>query len=140
MLRATLMAGLLLFATTGADAADAVRPEPIRFQPGTSTGTVKGAVARGEQAVYGLRARAGQEVTIQVAAAGDNAAFQAYAPGAAASRDQDGLTVTGTALPGAGEGDDAKRWSGKMPASGELLLVVGAIRGGTGFSLTVAIR
>ena len=126
-------------ATTGyARTAEAI--EPIRFARGESSATVRGAVIRGERALYSFAARAGQRLSLSLKATEDNAAFQVYAPGARPEIRDAILEVAGDALPGAAEGDDAARWTGTLPHSGSYLLVVGATRGNAEYELTVTIR
>ena len=114
--------------------------EPIRFARGASSAEVRGAVVRGERALYGLEARAGQRMSVRIAAPERNAVFQIYAPGAQPERREIGLEVAGRALSSAGEGDDARRWTGVLPQSGAYMLVVGATRGNATYQLTVEIR
>jgi hypothetical protein len=127
-----------LGAPAWAKGAEAV--EPIRFARGASSAEVRGAVTRGERALYGLEARAGQRMSVRIAAPESNAAFQIYAPGARPEMREFGLEVAGRALPGVGEGDDAKRWTGMLPQSGAYLLVVGATRGNATYRLTIEVR
>ena len=71
----------------------------------------------------------------------DNAVFQVYTPGARAKRGDYGVEIGGSkALPGAGEGQDAKRWSGVLPVTGTYLVVVGPIRGNATYKLRVTVR
>jgi hypothetical protein len=77
---------------------------------------------------------------LRIAAPERNAVFQVYEPGARAETNDSVLEVAGEALPGAGEGDDARRWTGVLPRSGVYLLVVGATRGNATYRLTIAIR
>lgn len=102
-------------------------PVEIRFPPGASGTVVASAVARGEVARYALVARAGQRMALRIESAERNAVFQVIAPG-------------GKALPGAGEGDDARDWTGDLPLSGPYVIAVGATRGGAEFRLSVTIR
>ena len=44
------------------------------------------------------------------------------------------------ALPGAGDGDDAMNWSGKLPIDNEYVIVVGGTRGNATYALTISIR
>ena len=121
-----------------AGAADTV--QPIRFPRGAARAAVEGSVIRGERALYSVVARAGQHLFLRVTAVEDNAAVQIYAPGARVIRRDFGVEVAGTALPGAGEGDDATKWTGTLPRSGTYLLVVGPTRGNATYRLVVAIR
>jgi hypothetical protein len=114
--------------------------EAIHFARGTSSAEVQGAVVRGERALYTLEARAGQRLTLHIVALENNAVFQVYAPGARPETRDYGLEIVGQALTGAGEGDDATRWTGTLPRSGAYLVVVGATRGNANYRLTVAIH
>jgi hypothetical protein len=117
------------------------RPQPIRFAAGASSATIEGAVVRGDRDLYTIGAGAGQTMTVTITALESNAAFQLYAPGARLGKDSDGiLTVNGRALPGAGETDDAMRWTGRLPVGGDYLVVVGGTRGNASYRLTVAIK
>ena len=115
--------------------------EPIRFARGASSAEVRGAVVRGERALYSVEARGGQRMSLRIAALENNAVFQVYAPGAVPRTGDDAvLEVAGEALPGAGEGDDGTRWTGVLPRSGAYLVVVGATRGNATYRLAVTIR
>lgn len=138
-------AGLAFFLLlAGAGAADPARPaqpvEPLRFARGASSAEVRGAVIRGERALYSVDARGGQRMSLRIAAPERNAVFQVYAPGAKPETNDATLEVAGEALPGVGEGTDARRWAGVLPRSGEYLVVVSATRGNATYRLTVAIR
>lgn len=124
-LRPALLPFVLVLALGAADARQA--PQRIRFARGSSSAMVRGAVVRGERAVYLVRARAGQRMRVRVASPEDNAIFQLYAPGG------------GGALPGAGEAADARAWSGVLPRSGDYRVVVGGTRGNASYTLRVAI-
>jgi hypothetical protein len=50
------------------------------------------------------------------------------------------MAVGGTALPGTAEGEDARHFSGALPATGAYLLVVGTSRGSGEYRLRVEIR
>jgi hypothetical protein len=114
--------------------------QPIRIAPGASSAKVAGAVIRGERALYSFAARAGQHLSLRVRAVEKNAAVQIYAPGARLEKRDYGLEVVGQPLPGAGEEDDATRWTGTLPKSGTYLLVVGPTRGNATYRLTVTIH
>lgn len=43
-------------------------------------------------------------------------------------------------LPGAGDGDDAMKWTGRLPADNEYVIVVGGTRGNASYTLTISIR
>ena len=142
---ARILLALLLLAGLPAGPAGAQTAEPvgaIRFAPGANSGEVTGAIPRGGRALYGFAARAGQQVELRVTAAEENAAVQVYAPGAVVPPPRDGIPaeVRGRALPGAGPGDDAQGWTGALPQYGRYLVVVGPLRGGTEFRLSLAIH
>ena len=133
-----LLAGL--GAWGGAPPARAAEPVPIRFARGASSAEVRGAVVRGERALYSVRAREGQRMSVRIAAPERNAVFQLYAPGAEPTTADSALEIVGKALPGAGEGDDATRWTGVLPRTGAYILVVGPTHGNAPYRLTVSIR
>jgi hypothetical protein len=114
--------------------------EIIRFEPGASGTVVSGAVIRGERALYALDARSGQRLALSISSEEDNAAFQVYRPGARAEGRDYGVQVLGAALPGAGEGEDAKTWSGVLPDTGRYLVVVGPTRGNATYKLIVTVH
>jgi hypothetical protein len=115
--------------------------EVIRFDPGASSKDISGAVIRGERSLYSIGARGGQRLSVSIAAAEDNAVFQIYPPGAQAEHRDYGAEIVGAkALVGAAEGEDAKTWSGILPATGAYLIVVGPTRGNATYTLKVAIR
>ncbi len=134
----------IAFALGLAAALSGAAPAPdvtqIRFPPGATGTTISGGVPRGSVAVYAIGAQRGQRMAVRIASVEHNAVFQLYRPGAQVTV-ADGLTtVTGRALPGAGEGEDATAWSGTLPASGDYLVVVGATRGGAAYSLSVSLK
>lgn len=133
-----MLAASTLAAAIPAFAADA--PRRIHFRAGSHSATVSGAVIRGERDLYTLRAKAGQTMTVRVTATERNAVVQIYRPGASARRDRRGWTVRGRALRGAGAMNDARRWSGRLPATGAYLFVVGPTRGNATYRLTVTVR
>jgi hypothetical protein len=135
-----LLALLLSFAA--ARAAEPVpTPKMIFFATGSTRGTVGGNVVRGSRHLYSFKAVAGQIMTITITAPDDNAVFQIYEPGAEVTRDSDGLLqFNGAALAHAGDGDDATRWTGKLPRSGAYLIVVGSTRGNARYSMDVKVE
>lgn len=85
---------------------------------------VRGAVVRGDRDRYTIRARAGQTLTARITSRERNAVFQIERPG-------------GRFLAGAGEGDDATRWRGRLPVTGAYVFVVGGTRGNASYTLRV---
>lgn len=101
--------------------------ERVRFAPGASGATLKGAVVRGERDVYILGAGAGQWMKVKIYSLEDNAVFQVQNP-------------DGSYAPGAGDYDDATLWNGQLPANGDYRIVVGGTRGNATYTLMVEIR
>ena len=133
---------LLLGATAAAGAAEPVpTPKMIFFATGSTRGTAGGHVLRGARDLYSVKATAGQVMTVTITAPDDNAVFQIYEPGTQIGRDADGLLqFTGKALPHADDGDDATRWSGRLPRTGTYLIVIGSTRGNARYSVDVKIE
>ena len=124
--RFTAAAALLLL-LAGAGAARQQASRRVRFARGATSAVVEGAVIRGDRDRYVVAARAGQRLQLAITSREDNAVFQLYAPG-------------GRPLRGAGEMDDARRWAGAPPATGDYVVVVGGTRGNASYRLTVSIR
>ena len=100
----------------------------IRFAKGTSSTTIKGGVVRGDRDRYYIGARKGQTMTVKITSLEKNAVFQIYFHGEEES------------LPGAGDGDDATKWTGELPIDNEYVIVVGGTRGNASYTLTISIR
>jgi hypothetical protein len=116
-------------------------PRPIRFALGALSTELSGGVVRGDRDCFSIGARDGQHLAIaQVNPVDRNIVVQLYRPAWKISKGADGLTVAGSALPGAGDGDDAPGWSGNLPAGGSYLLVVGTSRGSGEYHLRIEIR
>lgn len=100
----------------------------VRFAKGTSSTTIKGAVIRGDRDRYTVGAKAGQTMTVKITSLEKNAVFQ--------------ICFTGEqeCLPGAGEGDDAMKWSGQLPVDSDYVIVVGGTRGNASYTLTISIK
>lgn len=100
----------------------------VRFAKGASSITFREAVVRGDRDRYYISARAGQTMTVKITSTEKNAVFQIYFHGEEES------------LPGAGDGDDAMNWSGKLPIDNEYVIVVGGTRGNATYALTISIK
>ena len=62
-------------------------------------------------------------------------------PARTLGRDADGiLEFHGTSLHVAGDGNDATRWSGRLPRTGTYLIAVGSTRGNARYSMDVRIE
>jgi hypothetical protein len=90
--------------------------------------TISGSVIRGERARHGVNAKAGQTLDVSITSDENNAVFQIYSPGEKET------------LRGAGETDDAMKWSGKVPADGDYVIVVGPTRGNASYKLTYSVK
>jgi hypothetical protein len=104
------------------------RQKESRFAKGTSSITIKEAVIRGDRDRYYVGAKAGQTMSVKITSLEKNAVFQIYFHGEEES------------LPGAGDGDDAMKWSGKLPIDNEYVIVVGGTRGNATYALTISIK
>jgi hypothetical protein len=123
-----LLATLFICAfMTGSVFADGVKKK-VRFAKGTSSTTIKGAVIRGDRDRYTVGAKAGQTMSVKITSVEKNAVFQICFAG-----EQE-------CLPGAGEGDDAMKWSGQLPVDNEYVIVVGGTRGNATYTLTISIK
>ena len=123
-----LLTTLLICAfVTGSVSADGVKKK-VRFAKGTSSTTIKGAVIRGDRDRYTVGAKAGQTMSVKITSVEKNAVFQICFAG-----EQE-------CLPGAGEGDDAMKWSGQLPVDNEYVIVVGGTRGNASYTVTISIK
>jgi hypothetical protein len=112
----------------------------IRFSAGSNSATVSQSVIRGDRDLYSITAKAGQTMEISITSKEDNAVFAIFQPGSKPVK-EDGITeVKGTALPKAGDKDDARSWSGKLPESGKYWIIVGGTRGNATYKLKVTIK
>lgn len=112
----------------------------IKFKRGSSSGTVSGAVVRGDRDQYFMMAGAGQWMEVKISSLENNAVFQLsiYQYG----------TGEDVQLEGAENGDDAYYWYGKLPRPGyskdgkqnAVDIVVGGTRGNASYDLTVTIK
>ena len=100
----------------------------IQFARGASSATVRGSVVRGDRDRYYVGAKKGQTMSVKITSEEDNAVFQVYLPGEE------------EALSGAGDGDDAKNWSGELPSDADYVIVVGGTRGNATYTLRVSIK
>jgi hypothetical protein len=134
--------GLALLLSGAAFAADPLPAiKPFFFATGSTRGTAAGHVLRGARDLYSLTAGQGQIMTVTITAPDDNVVFQIYEPGTKVARDADGLLeFSGKALPAAADGDDATRWSGRLPRGGSYLIAVGSTRGNARYSMDIKIE
>jgi hypothetical protein len=111
----------------GTISAQGVRKK-VHFAKGTSSATFSGAVIRGDRDRYLVGAKEGQTMTVNISSLEKNAVFQVYLEGEQQT------------LPGAGEDDDAMKWSGELPSDGEYVIVVGGTRGNATYKLTISVK
>jgi type II secretory pathway pseudopilin PulG len=106
---------------------DGVRKR-IRFAKGRNSTVVSNAVLREDVDQYIVGAKAGQKMKVTITSLEHNASFEISKP-----RNE------GT-LQGAGFDDDATKWSGELPETGDYLIEVAPTRGNATYRLTVEIR
>lgn len=99
----------------------------VKFPRGFSGVTLKGGVIRGDRDEYLLGAGKGQTMSVKITSEENNAVFQIYAP-------------NGRTLKGAGEGEDAMNWHGKLPLAGDYRIIVGGTRGNASYSISIEIK
>jgi hypothetical protein len=138
---AFLLALMLLPLALAVAAEPVPTPKKIFFATGSTRGTAGGHVQRGGRDLYTLNAGAGQHMTITLTTPDDKAVFQIYEPGATIDRDVEGvLEFHGKSLHVAGDGNDATRWSGRVPRTGTYLIAVGSTRGNARYSMDIRIE
>ncbi len=126
---------------SGARAASCRAPSPVHFAPGATSAELTGGVPRGERDCYTLAALGGQRLAVtQPGRDETNIVLQLYRPPWRIATSAGATTVTGRALPGAGERADARGWSGVLPVSGTYLLVLGTSWGSGEYRVRIAIR
>ena len=108
----------------------------LRFAKGAKSAVVANSIVRGEFDYYTIDANRNQHASVRITSVESNAVFAIYEPGAKPAIRDGILDVVGNALPGA---DDVKSWSGKLPAAGAYLIVVGGTRGNATYRLSVGI-
>lgn len=117
---------LFVFAAT-ASINSQVTNKRIKFKKGENSATIEGAVIRGESDSYLIGANRDQYMVVSIMSIENNAIFWIV--------DRE----TGYYLSGAGEYDDAMRWEGYLPSSGDYKIIVGGTRGNTEYTLKVFI-
>ncbi|HEX5704552.1 MAG TPA: hypothetical protein VFX97_15230 [Pyrinomonadaceae bacterium] len=122
MQRATAYFTLLTLVSVFVDGCTRQGPSHAR------SGVVHGSTARGEKTRHIVEAKAGQTLEVNITSDENNAVFQVYLPG-----------ENGT-LPGAGEMDDATKFSGKIPSDGRYLIAVGSTRGNATYKLDYSVK
>jgi hypothetical protein len=133
--------GVLALVSGAASAAGCAPPVPVHFAPGAGIAEVDGGLPRGARDCYVLQASLGQSLAVtQPDPADDNVVFQIYRSPWTVRRAEAGWSFAGTPLPGAEETRDTRTWTGRVPATGRYLLVIGTSRGGGTYRLRIAIQ
>ena len=132
---------VLLASAAAPTKASCDRPNQLRFAPGATAAEITGSVARGERECFTFSARTGQRMTVTQTDLGEgNIVLELYRPRWTVVPSPDGTVVRGRALEGASEGSDAREWSGRLPATGAYLIVIGTSRGGGEYMVHVEVR
>lgn len=122
-----LLASVLFLGTITITFADGVR-ERIKFPRGRTSTVISNAVLREDIDQYLIGARAGQRMKVEITSVEGNAAFQIQRPS------DKGM------LQGATWEDDATRWNGELPETGDYVIEVAPTRGNATYRLKVEIR
>lgn len=122
-----LLLFILLFIISGSLYSQ-VTNKRIKFRKGESFATIENGIARGEEHSYLIGAKRNQFMTVEVTSLENNAVIQIWSE------------ETGAYLPGTEEGQDAKKWEGILPTTGDYKIVVGSTRGGAEYTLSVFIE
>ncbi len=98
------------------------RTQRIQFARGGVGAVVEGGVERGARKIYLLRASKGQTMTLNISSVEQNAVFDIQAP-------------NGQYLQ-----QEATRWIGVLPSTGDYSVIVGGTRGNASYKLEVTIK
>ena len=123
----SLVASILICGTMSVSFADGVRKR-IKFPRGRTSTVINNAVLREDIDQYLVGARSGQRMRIEITSVEGNASFQIVRPG------NKGM------LPGAAFDDDATKWNGVLPETGDYVIEVAPTRGNATYRLKVEIR
>lgn len=115
-------------------------PTPIHFHAGTTAADLHGGIPAGIPDCLVLDARSGQHMTVTAESQDNSVVFQIYPPPWHYTRVDNAVEVQTPALPGAAEGSDTSKWSGRLDASGSYLIVVNRTQGGGEYRLHVEIK
>jgi hypothetical protein len=103
------------------------RLQRIQFAPGSDSATIQTAVVLGTRDLYLLNAQQGQIITLKISSLEKNALFDVLTP--ADSTGQRSILKEGVTY-----------WRGKLPATGDYIVVVGSTRGNATYKLQVSIQ
>jgi hypothetical protein len=124
-MKTLLWSAMLIFALVAINVSAEGVQQPLVFGPGENSASVEGSVVRGDRDVYILKGRAGQEIQVDISSPENNAVFQIFTPGKTETLERSGLY------------DDAVKWAGRLPVSGEYQIMVGGSRGNAFYKLVV---
>jgi hypothetical protein len=97
-------------------------PRRLQFAPGAISAVVEGNVVRGTRAIYLLRARGRQTMTVNITSLEQNAVFDIQAP-------------NGEYLQ-----QEVTNWHGVLPRTGDYSVIVSGTRGNASYKLEVTIK
>ncbi|MBD0334325.1 MAG: hypothetical protein ICV62_02450 [Cyanobacteria bacterium Co-bin13] len=103
------------------EGATALNSQQVQFEPGTSTSTLEGGVARGERNVYRVSAQGGQQMALNITSPENNAVFDVISP-------------SGYVLARESTSEDLL-----LPQTGDYQIVVGGTRGNAVYTLKIDI-
>lgn len=101
----------------------------IHLPSGASMATVGGHVVRGKTQGWRVNGKQGRTFAVTLESTGNAAIMQIREPGKDAGY-----------LPGAGRQDEARTWSGKLPADGSYLIEVIAVQAEADYTLRVEVK
>ena len=117
------------------------KPAAVAFAKGATSAKYRGGFERNEMDCWTVIARAGQTLSVKVAAIEKNASFDIYLPDYQIKKGEDGLDIVGKRLTPGGEGDrQISDWSGVLPVSGRYLINIVSGRGNVTYDLTVKVE
>src|SRR5690606_13467401 len=100
-------------------------PEPIVFEPDTTSGAYRRAISAGEIQDYIVRAFEGQVMLVDVSSPNDNVFL--------------GVSGVGDGVPVVRGSSNAKHWQGQLPATQDYIIRVAARGEDTQFTLRIVI-
>jgi hypothetical protein len=131
------LAAVGLTLCSGTAFADCNSPAPIDVAAGAAESTVAADAPTTTLDCYQLNARAGEQLSITLDGARNDAVFTLLAPGWRAHCDAvDDCDIDGEAL----SEDDAKSWADPLPTSGAYLIVIDNSRSDSDYRLNVVLQ
>ena len=99
----------------------------VKFGKGKISAVFSDAVLREEVHYYLVKVREGQTMTVKATSVENNASFRIIKP-------------SGEYIPGAGEMEERKSWSGTLTESGDYKIELASDRGNASYRLTVTVK